>query len=354
MHVQFIKVYYFINIYRYIYVWLILNLFIFIKNENLNLKMFELVSNDLNDDDYYLSDIHCENTSFMNTKDSSENTNDLKISRIEFNVPLNGNSEWQRIISMHDADGDLVLERKTKKYLFKIEHCMKTKLKDVGLQLWRASFYLMDFIIANASLFQNKRVVELGAGLGVASMTASLYASQVYCTDIPRVVAQAEKNFILNREFLSDNICFKSLVWNQTYQEYDDDSDENLINSDSFHVIKNADVFIAADVIYDDIITLKFMNTLYKLLTEGNRNKIKCCFIAGEKRVNFNTHSLNATDCAYNYFKESLLELHDYIDSEKGVKFKVTQLDCTEMPQFVINYERNAYLYIWKLEMFPA
>jgi len=307
--------------------------------------MLELEPNDLNDDDYYLSDVHCENTSHISH--TSLDTSDLKISRIEFNIPINNLIFQQNI--MHDDDGDLILERKTQKYLFKIEHKMKTKLKDVGLQLWRASFYLMDFLIANASVFHNKIVVELGAGLGVASMVASLFASKVYCTDIPKIVAQAEKNFILNKEFLGNNICFNSLIWTH----YDDDDNNQNFRSDSFNLVKNADVYIAADVIYDDIITLKFMNTLYKILTEGNEKKIKCCFIAGEKRINFNTQNLNLVDCAYNYFKESLLDLDDYIDLKIGVKFKVKQLDCTEMPQFVTNYERNAHLYIWKLEMFP-
>ena len=161
------------------------------------------------------------------------------------------------------------------------------------------------------------------------------------------MIAQAEKNYTLNKECLSFNISFKPLVWNHQNEDFGELSAENG------ELIKNADIFMAADVVYDDLITLKFMNTLYKLLTLDATNMTKCCFIAGEKRVNFNTHDLKETDCAYNYFKASLLELDEYVDSGIGVMFRVTQLDCSHMTQFVANYERNDYLYIWKLEMFP-
>lgn len=294
------------------------------------------------EEDYYLSDIHCENTSFMNLN----STNELKISRIELIVPIITPSAKVT----HDSDGDLLLERESNKYLFQIEHHLKTILKDVGLQIWRASFYLMDFLIWSSNLIDNQIVVELGAGLGIASMTASLFAQTVFCTDLPVVVKQAERNYQLNETSLTkSNIRFRSLVWSDCLSEPQFfDFTENDLN-----IIKNANVFIAADVVYDDLITIKLMNTLYKLLTLGDTKTRKCCFISGEKRINFNINNLDETDCAYNYFKQCLLELDDYFDSLAGVQFKVTQLDCSQMPQFVLNYERNSFLYIWKLEMIP-
>ena len=81
----------------------------------------------------------------------------------------------------------------------------------MGFQLWRASFYLIDFLIFKSNLIENKCLIELGAGLGLVSMTAQLFASTVYCTDLPQIVEQAEQNFYLNKQSLNSNnsIYFK-------------------------------------------------------------------------------------------------------------------------------------------------
>jgi methyltransferase-like protein 22 len=297
-------------------------------------------------DDLYLSDIHIENSSYLENN-NDENSALMKISRIEFTIPNKNLIDSNFESSKPDSDGDLVYESKTKKYLFKIQHKLETNLNDVGFQLWRASFYLMDFLIFKSNLIENKCLIELGAGLGLVSMTAQLFASTVYCTDLPQIVEQAELNFNLNKQSLNSNnsIYFKSINWF--------DSNEYLISDSDIDWIKNTQVFIAADVIYDDTLTIKFMNTLYKLLTCGNTNQIKTCYIAGEQRINFSAYDFESSDCAYNFFKDSLFQLDDYVDSEIGVKFKVILLDCTQMPKFVLNYERTDYLYIWKLEMLP-
>lgn len=300
---------------------------------------------DSDSEDYYLSDIHVENTSFMNETAH----NDLKTSRIEFLITNKFSINDNRL--EYDSDGDLIFKkRETKKYLLKIEHKLKTKLSDVGFQLWRASFYLMDFIIDNPDLFQHKTVVELGAGLGIVSMICALFAQKVLCTDTPKVVQQAEKNYLLNKDELDlNNLHFAPITWF--------DCRTNLvqsINPNDLEFIKEADVFIAADVVYDDLITIKLMNTLYGLISLGDRKSAKYCYISGERRVNFNIDDLEETDCAYNYFKTSILELDDYVDSDLNVVFKVTQLDLVDMPKHVLNYERNPFLYMWKIEMTPV
>ena len=41
-----------------------------------------------------------------------------------------------------------------------------------GLKLWEAGIVLSRYIINHSSLFKNKRVLELGAGVGIAGITA--------------------------------------------------------------------------------------------------------------------------------------------------------------------------------------
>lgn len=71
----------------------------------------------------------------------------------------------------------------TKSY-FVSEHSSKTKIALVGLQVWRGAFLLGDLLIHLGSVgeLQNKIVMELGAGTGLTSFVASIYAKKVICT----------------------------------------------------------------------------------------------------------------------------------------------------------------------------
>ena len=69
---------------------------------------------------------------------------------------------------------------------FNIYHSLETHLDDVGLQLWRGSLLLSDFILEKQSRgeFYNVVVVELGAGIGLAGMVAGRTAKTVYLTGL--------------------------------------------------------------------------------------------------------------------------------------------------------------------------
>lgn len=49
-------------------------------------------------------------------------------------------------------------------------------------QVWLASLYMSDFIISKREKFIGKRVLELGAGVGLTSIIAAKYADNVICT----------------------------------------------------------------------------------------------------------------------------------------------------------------------------
>jgi methyltransferase-like protein 22 len=64
------------------------------------------------------------------------------------------------------------------------EHSSKTNIAMVGLQVWRGAFLLGDLLIhlgLNGKL-KGKSIVELGAGTGLTSFVAALYAKKVICT----------------------------------------------------------------------------------------------------------------------------------------------------------------------------
>ena len=292
--------------------------------------------------DYYLSDVHVEGDEAI-----SGGANDSNQFRLEIKM------RSESVES--DSDGDLVVRRQ--KLVLNIEFKMKTLLSDVGLQLWRASFYLADYLIHNPALTRDRTVLDLGAGLGVCSLIAALNANQVYCTDLAHIVQQAETNFIINRDSLKEmsdkepQIKFKQLDWSM-FKELDviefDSGDPDALNK--------INVYLATDVVYDNLITIYFMNCLYSLMTRFNddndRGLVKTCYVSNEQRVNFSSELLRAGDTAFSYFRQCLNELDNYIDEEKQVGFRVCQVECHHLPHYVCNYKRNKYLSIWKIESF--
>lgn len=85
-------------------------------------------------------------------------------------------------------------------------------------QVWPAAKALAQFLLDHPTYTKAKRVVELGAGLGLPSLVAARNAAQVVCTDIaPEAVAIASKsaahlqlqNFssqVINWQQLPDNL----------------------------------------------------------------------------------------------------------------------------------------------------
>ncbi len=54
-----------------------------------------------------------------------------------------------------------------------------------GFQVWQGSLLLCDHILHNANLFTNRVVLELGGGVGLASVAAAMVAKLVFCTGEP-------------------------------------------------------------------------------------------------------------------------------------------------------------------------
>jgi len=52
----------------------------------------------------------------------------------------------------------------------------------VVLQVWSGCLYLCDFIIHEQQLFDKAVVLELGAGVGLASIVASMFADRIFST----------------------------------------------------------------------------------------------------------------------------------------------------------------------------
>ncbi|XP_043791426.1 methyltransferase-like protein 22 [Apis laboriosa] len=192
-------------------------------------------------------------------------------------------------IISHDNDNDIVLDRQQEGKLL-IEHHISTNLQYVGLQVWRGALLLADYILSNPSLFKDKIVLELGAGVGLTSIVTSFLAEEVICTDIDvkGILKLIYRNFIRNKNYIKAKIYIKEL---------------DFLNLKSFTSYKKkldkANVILAADVIYDKTITEGFVQTLNELL---NSDISKVIYIALEKRYVFTTADMKTTAPMYEEF----------------------------------------------------
>ena len=127
-------------------------------------------------------------------------------------------------------------------------------IPSTGLTLWKAAPLLCEFLQQNASLIQNKRVLELGAGLGLCGIAAELLgASEVVMTD-------GDTDTLAHlRDNVKTNCCTKTkcpqLRWGHRVAEF-------LEHYGKF------DVLIAADIIYVEDILEPLFDTVVALMNE--------------------------------------------------------------------------------------
>ena len=125
-------------------------------------------------------------------------------------------------------------------------------IPSTGLTLWRAAPVLCDFMVHNSSIIHGKRVLELGAGLGLCGIAAELLgASQVVMTDgDTNVLSQLRENVKANR---CTRVICPQLRWGHHIDQF-------VEHHGKF------DVLIAADIIYVESILEPLFETVVALM----------------------------------------------------------------------------------------
>ena len=72
---------------------------------------------------------------------------------------------------------------------------MSTVLEDVGLQVWRGALLMADFLLSHKEIFRDNVVLELGGGVGLSAIIASLTCSTVFCTGTVKNTVVELRNF---------------------------------------------------------------------------------------------------------------------------------------------------------------
>lgn len=133
-------------------------------------------------------------------------------------------------------------------------------LMSTGLTVWRAAENLARFIFTQPERFHNKRVIELGCGLGVVSIMLEKMqiCSKIVATDgCPETIELLEKNIETSKCDV-ETIVAKEMSWGCSQE---DEEDQN-----SF------DVVLAADVIYEEKAIIPLLMSMEALLSKENRN----------------------------------------------------------------------------------
>lgn len=144
---------------------------------------------------------------------------------------------------------------------------------DVALRIWEAGATLAEYFLQHPELVRNKRVVELGAGVGLTSLAlaTTCQAAHVYCTDFTEICLQNMQHNLDRNEALlpkqqQDCISCGYLEW-EAFGDFQEKSDPRL--QLSCELIAQANLLIAADVIYDVSAIPALVKTFKRFLLEN-------------------------------------------------------------------------------------
>ncbi|XP_049874315.1 methyltransferase-like protein 22 isoform X2 [Pectinophora gossypiella] len=231
-----------------------------------------------------------------------------------------------------DKDDDLDMDRPQKE-LIKIEHSSKTKIALVGLQVWRGAFLLADLLIHRGlkGELQGKTVMELGAGTGLTSFVAAMFAKKVVCTDmdVGGILDLIKLNAKYNSKYVKSELKVMPLDFTATWSR-------QLTKE-----VEETNIIIAADVIYDDDVTAAFISTIQKML---NTKPPKTLYVVLEKRYVFTIEHLDNVAPCY----ETFLTLLDKVKSENINSIWTVEQMPIDFPKY-FTYDRVKELVIWKI-----
>ncbi|XP_073968417.1 methyltransferase-like protein 22 [Rhodnius prolixus] len=229
-----------------------------------------------------------------------------------------------------DEDGDILVPRTKNK--LEIEFSTSTTIPHVGLQIWRGALLLADFIQSHSEIFKDKIVLELGSGVGLGGVVAGMHAKEVICSDIDKcgILQLIKRNINRNKKLL------KGKVGVSTFDFYQQEWSVHLTRK-----IKQSDVIIAADVIYEDSLTEAFVECITKILQTP---PVKRFYLALEKRYVFTMAHLDSVAPCYEYFLKCL--------RNKWSKYPMCNWSLKELKtdfKQYFNYVRTKELVLWEI-----
>ena len=262
------------------------------------------------------------------------------ISKFQFKCPINetvNENSDDSCGATVDRDGDLVVRRRGNDIekpncVIEIQHSEATEIRLVGLQVWRGALLLADFIFHKREEFKEMQLIELGAGVGLTSIAASMFVRKVICTDVDigGILDLIRANVKRNRK-----LCRRNSI---DVLEYDFMQEEKNYSDELLNAIDGSDIVVAADVIYDDDLTVAFVRVIEAIFhRELVSKRKKTIYVALEKRYVFTMSECDAVAPMFEHFVK--------LTMPKPWRFQYVH---TDFPQY-FQYERCKHLVLIKI-----
>lgn len=118
--------------------------------------------------------------------------------------------------------------------------------QSTGVTLWQAAPRLANFLIKSPELVADKRILELGAGLGLCGMVAHhLGANSVVLTDADTITLERMRSNLdtncPNHNSSKQSIGCRQLIWNNLSQMEECGTFDTLLGADVIYTIESLD-----------------------------------------------------------------------------------------------------------------
>ncbi|XP_067941523.1 protein-lysine N-methyltransferase EEF2KMT-like [Watersipora subatra] len=135
-----------------------------------------------------------------------------------------------------------------------------------GLKTWQASQYLAEYLLANKSLVEGKKVLELGCGLGflgLAICAACRCGSYILSDHHSSVLQKLHANIAINEEKL---LCIPNV----------EEIDWNIASAaaSSPSQLHGLDIILAADVVFDKELIPSLVKCIEKLVSSNSQCQV--------------------------------------------------------------------------------
>lgn len=306
------------------------------------------------------------------------------------------------------ADGDSSCKSCGQSHSIVIHHAMATSLEFVGKQVWRGAALLADMMLSQPQLVRGRCVVELGAGTGLAGISAACAASNVLLTDLPAMLPICQINVDANASSSSEaksaaEVAAEARTSVAQHQGGDSGggADIDVLPLDWSDLpplagcpcllaavqggmstpvvlqaaewakahgwsmlqlcrLQHAQVVLAADCIYDNDLTIALMAAAAELLAPCacSPGDTKLMYVALEKRWNFTLRDMDSRAAAYDFWR-TLFRVRKVTHADQQAQKEAQpdglqrRLACIQLDvraiRSVLEYERGCDLEMWQL-----
>ncbi|KAL7979084.1 hypothetical protein Chor_015108 [Crotalus horridus] len=161
-----------------------------------------------------------------------------------------------------------------------------------GLVTWDAGLYLAEWALENSEVFRSRRILELGSGIGltgIAICKACHPREYIFSDHHGGVLQQLSENIQLNGLTLQPDSCSHRAKESRNHLDDDLEDDQvrtsvkeldwNLVSKDELAKLQ-ADVILAADVVYDPEISQHLIGVLQKFPRDRRNRETPEVYIA--------------------------------------------------------------------------